>query len=167
VTADLNEWNFQDDFGGKGSTKLERDIQEARKYGTLELLKRDEPEKIVRKRQVKRAYHGGRPPKLDRPAIRKHYEDGLKVSEIADRMSAHPDTIRLILKNELKIYDPNRDKTGGRGKARKKQDRCGKGHDLTKEENVLWTKTKSGRKRRECKTCKYDRQRRYRESRGA
>lgn len=108
----------------------------------------------------------GRPRlKFDREKVKLMYTTGMTVKQIADHVGVHTDTVRGWLKT-LGVYDPSRDKSGGKGKTRNRKEECSKGHDLTKEENLLWTKDKkTGRKKRECKKCKYLRNAEYKRRR--
>lgn len=100
----------------------------------------------------------GRPRVFDRDRIRRLYQtENRTVPDIAEELGAFPDTIRNILKNELKIYDPKRDlgraQREGRGVPQKK-DVCSQGHSM--DDAYIWTDGK-GREKRECRTCRRER----------
>lgn len=110
-----------------------------------------------------RGRNGAKFKRYDHEQIVLMYKTGMTVKEIQEKTGAHPDTLRPILR-KAGVYDPNRDKTGGKGKSRNRQEVCAKGHELN-EENVLWSKdSKTGKQKRECKRCKYDRNNQYKKN---
>jgi len=107
----------------------------------------------------------GRPRvRIDSDKVRSMYLTGMTVRQIAEQQYLHVDTVRNHLRY-LKIYDPNRDKTGGRGKTRNRKDVCDKGHSM--DDAYVTIDKKSGREKRDCRQCKLKRNEESRKRRRA
>jgi hypothetical protein len=169
-----------------GPTKAQQEAWEARKFGTLESLRpmsREECDQAIDKiaqgiddEQTRRYLEAnrirqpiitpasrtqrfggkqGRPRvKIDSARVKARYLAGQTVKQIAEHEYLHPDTVRGHLKY-LKIYDPSRDKTGGKGVSRNRQEKCPKGHSM--DDAYVTTDKKTGREKRDCRTCKLKR----------